>query len=206
MRLNIKFPDTMKNLFIILLIITFGWQCAQSQDNISAFRFVWNEANYLFYDTYDVLQLQFQSSLPADEISRAAQKVGVIDKIQVDNGTGIIYFKENPLPSDIRKFAEKMGISEIYVSKARILTSSLLDKDELDKIKKDVPRNQPFISDYNKTGTPENIEFNIHYFSSKIYSMQITDYPRYLYSGDITSYTEHLIQFKAQSHNLKLKK
>jgi len=203
--LKLKLLKMNRKILLFIIILT-GWHSAQSQQNTMFLRINWDQPNYLFYDTYDVQQLVFQSNLPEEKITDAAAKVRVVDKINYENGSGIIYFKSNPLPSDIRKFAEKAGLSEIYINDTRILPSCLLDKEELDiiKTKKEI-ETKPFYSDYNKSGTKENAEFNIQFYSTKIYSMQITDYPRYLYSGYITSYTGQLEQYKLQLQNFKTK-
>jgi len=197
----------MNRISILFIIILTGWYSAQSQQNTIFLRINWDQPNYLFYDTYDVQQLIFQSNLPQEKITDAAAKVSVIDKIAFENGSGVIYFKNNPLPSDIRKFAEKAGLFELYVNDTRIFPSCLLDNKELSKIgDKEKPETKIFYEHYNKEGTIENVEFNIHYLSSKIHSMQTSDYPRCLYGGYVTSYTEQLRKYEMDYQTLKLKK
>jgi|GEM_PF-4599245 len=193
--------------FIIILILAFaGWQLAQSQNTVPAFRFIWNESNYLFYDTYDIKQLSFEYSCSDKIISDASTKSNVIDRVELSNGRGIMYFKSNPLPSEIRKFAEKAGFADIYVNNTRIITSTLLDKTEISKeVDKGAPKVDQFDSKFNKQGTYENIKFNIDFYSSKIYSMKLTDFPYYLYSGYIAEYTDQLNCYRSQLHNFNSK-
>ena len=198
----------MKHLIFSLLMIQLITLNAFSQNTVSqkSFRFIWNEANYLFYDTYDLTSVAFEYATADAEILKAAKSVSAIDRVELGNGNGVMYFKTNPRPSDIRKFAEKAGLSELYVNNVRILPSYLIDASEIQKLKeKTPPAATSFQKEFNEPGTRENIEFNIQFYQSKIYSMQISNYPRYLYSGTITEYNDKLNEYQIKLNQLTTK-
>jgi hypothetical protein len=150
--------------------------------------------------------LSFESALTQEQIQKAAKQINVIERVEFDNGKGIMYFKSNPQPSDIRKFAEKAGLPEIYVNNTRLHPSALINPADIQKIKeKQAPAATPFQKESNEPGTLENIVFNIQFFETKLYSMQITNYPLYLYNGKITEYTEKLIEYQLKLNQLTTK-
>lgn len=186
--------------FTLLAILSFGYVAyAQVETSQPVLRFQWDEANYLFYDTYDLQSLEFESSLSQPVLADAAKKVSVISGIEFAEGKGRLFFSQNPRPSDIRRFAEKLGIQEFYVNDVRILTECLLNPDEVLALAKK-SKTEPLLFDerFNETNTLENVIYNIHFHQSKIYEMLSDNYSRCLYSGYVTKHTELLHQYQEQ--------
>lgn len=191
------------SLFVLLMSLN---AFSQNAETPGSFRFIWTEANYLFYDTYDLTSVAFQYGIPDAAILKAAKTVAAIDRVELSNGNGVMFFKSNPQPSDIRKFAEKAGLTELYVNDILVLPAYFINPSDIQKLKeKTPPAATAFQKEFNEPGTRENIEFNIHYYQSKLYSMQISNYPRYLYSGTITEYNIKLNEYQMKLNQLTTK-
>ncbi|MCX7861660.1 MAG: hypothetical protein N2449_01535 [Bacteroidales bacterium] len=162
----------------------------------------WNSNEYLFYQTKKIKELPFTFENANDDIVKVMNNlsnVGKLKKIKIPKNynscqlQGKFIFKETPNETDFRMILEHLNIHEFYVNDIKILTRTLIsEKDAKDKAIAFEYKDMIFQSYFNDTSRIEYYDFQIYYAQTKLIYMYSQNYPKYLYQGYVTKFTEML--------------
>ena len=180
--------------------------------NIGSFVFKvkWNSDSFLFYNSVNITQLDFfVKDLPV-EILSSWQKINneCVKEISVSEYNepgvlqGTIYLKKSPTIQEAKQLFEQMGISEFFVKKNRILTKNLITEAEARELALEYELKEfPFTTDCNDTTKINYYDYQLFYASSKLKLMWENNYPKYLYDGYVSKFTELLENAKYRREN-----
>ena len=106
--------------------------------------------------------------------------------------------KKNIEISDLKQFFASIHFTEFYYNNNKVYVSDLLTKEEI--LARQAQASQENYPATNKTVIPasEQKEYNLNNTRAKLNSLYNDDYPRYLFSGNISALKDR-IQFLNES-------
>lgn len=191
-------------LFLSLFLFLNGFSQSESSDNKEIELSINNpKIGYLFYQTPDLKELEFQISGISDDLKSIwitkANKTSFIESLNFVNGNTLqMVFKKSPSPKQFREFLNQINIHKFYVNEVWVYTETLLDNKEIQKKAKSFKKNpEPFKKEWNDPALIEHYQFNVYHFEAKMNGLFIANYAQSLYNGSVAKIYE--LQLKAKN-------
>lgn len=200
------------NKFFLLVVFFYSIFLCSGQSKLTI---LWENKQFLFYETQNIKKLPFileNSDLNFIEKLKSTKNIESLKKVTIKKikdpckVEGFLHFSKDPTPDDFRNILINLNLHEFYVNNTKILTKTLISEEEAKKKAMAFEyQDMLFQSYFNDTSRIEYYDFQIYYAQTKLVYMYAKNYPKYLYEGYVTKFTE-LLDDKTKARELFLQR